>query len=1310
MIKTFLKYILFILFLNNPIILFGQHFETIDISNGLSNNTVRCITQDENGFIWFGTYDGLCRYDGVNIAVFRNEKNNILSISQNNITSMLPVKGGLWVGTEFGLDFLSFKGYKFKKAIYLDKSGFQKNIVSFIRSIVKVGNSVFALSSDEGLLYLNKNNVFEPYLIDGISTIGAKILMIASYKQNKLIINSTEGLHIINTNKHKIECEVFYKTNSTTTQIYYSTNKNLIYVNSGIGFVSKIFRIKDNKIEIYPNEEIKNIQSTIDYNEDVVFGSDGEGLLFMDKKRRKKVNPDNSNISSDAIYSLFIDNENNLWVGTLRGGVNMINKRNDWFKNLSVKNKKLSHDFVTSIYKTSNNKLFVGTDGGGLNVYDQLSGKLRTYTTDNSKIAGNHVLSVIGDEEYLWFGLYENGFSRLDIKTGVFKKYKLPIQNESKVWVVRDDQKGNIWIGSDQGLFCFNKKKEKFIISQNLIPQVSEIAFSKNTIWVSSNGGGLYNIDFSGKILKHYSKDKNSGLISNDFVRYVFIDSNDFVWFGTEYTGLNKLNKKGEIIGVYGNEAGLDNLNVVGIVEAKNGDLWISSSDGLYRFNPKNEVFLHFGYEDNFLSTQFAYNACYYHDKNIYFGTSKGLIWFNPDEVRYDSHPTNVQFVGFELLNNKDSKLSKSQDLTSPIELTYNNNFFKISFTKPNFICQDKIKFSAYLENFEKGWQEIGKKRELSYTNVPPGEYIFHVKATDCNGVWSKTYSSLKIIILPPWWQTNWALFIFAILIIGILYIIFSIYMRGINIKHEYELSEIEKNITKNINEAKLRFFTNISHELRTPLFLLTAPLEELISFDEKSKFIQVPRKHLVSMYGNTMRLNKLIDRIIDFRKLEAGKLKLELQQSNIVSFCKELVNSFEVLCEQKNILFLFLPSKTEIQLCFDPNMMESIISNLVGNAFKYTNNEGKIILSIKEEANSVVFTVEDNGIGIQKEYHESIFERFMQISEAPGNIKGDGIGLSFVSELVELHGGVISVKSELGKGSIFTFKIPNNLFVKEDVKIVKDEVSTNTKDLLELNSKSVDNLPNPAALNSILIIDDEREVVEVIERILIKDFTIFKAYDGKEGLDIAQKIFPDIIICDVMMPFMNGIDFVSTIKKNKSLAHVPIIMLTAKTAEKDMLLAFDCGADVYLTKPISVDYLKKRVEQLINKNDEREVSQFFTAEKTKYSKEEKKFLAKCKGIIDENIHDSDFNISVILNEMGMSHSTFYKKLKQLTGQSIKGFIDAYRLHKAIQMFLEGETNITTVRSKCGFNNAKNFRDSFKKKMGVSPKEFIKNL
>ena len=623
-------------------------------------------------------------------------------------------------------------------------------------------------------------------------------------------------------------------------------------------------------------------------------------------------------------------------------------------------------------------------------------------------------------------------------------------------------------------------------------------------------------------------------------------------------------------------------------------------------------------------------------------------------------------------------------------------------------------------------------RREVSYTNVPPGTYEFLVRCTDLTGRWTSA-SVLRITVLPPWYLTWWAKTLWLLMVIGVVYASFRLYLRMLKMRHRMELAEVEKESQRKLDDAKMTFFASITHELRTPVFLIAAQLEEFI--DRKQSVVSVPSAYLMAMHRSAMKINKLISQAIDFRKADKGKLVVKRQEIDVVDFVGNLAGDYDDLLDQKHIAFRTVLPKQPVLLKMDGEKIEMCLNNLISNAYKYTNKGGHVVLTVTDCPDRVVFSVKDDGIGIVPEARTEIFESFFRTSRGQAKSKGDGIGLSFVQTLVELHGGEMHLESEVNEGSDFSFYIPKAVNVKSAHVAETDEavVDPQTDKAPAVEAESAvdvavqpaavvtDDEPeavpgtaplkeNPTATHSILLIDDERETVALLERNLVSDFRVLKAYDGEEGLRMAAASLPDIIVCDMMMPQLDGLGFLRALREDKKLKHIKVIIFTGQTSEEERIAAYDAGADAFLTKPVSLKLLRVRIDRLIAEGDAASLTADLASSKRTYTKEEQKFLLRCREIIDDNIGNPDFNVDFLAEKLAMSHSTLYKKLKQMTGMSLIEFVNDYKIYKAVQAFKEGQTNVVKVAEMCGFGDIKNFRQLFKRKMNMTPKQYVQSL
>lgn len=1293
-----------------PLHAFVKDFKVWDTSDGLPDNTVKCFAQDSLGFIWMGTFNGLCRFDGRDFTVYRHEPGAKNTLVHNHVEALLVVGNDLWVGSEGGLMRYSSENDEFRPCTYLTDSGEERSLDWSIRNMIYCDGRIWILTNGNRLWVQESECRFVNYDFGK----DADWLAIANYKDNLFLAYGVDGLYLLDAREKTIVSRCLIRNQPTYTRtlyyiLYYSHTQDLVYAGAGIGHTGTAFQI-DSSLNIRQQNDfaLPDIKAVTDYQGGVMFGTDGGGLVEWKDGKFTRFTPQNSAISSDAVHALFVDAESDcLWIGTYRGGLDFYSPSNNRFHVLSMTEGGLSHNVVTDIYPEED-KIYIALDGGGLNVFDKSTGKVAEYSRRNSNIAGNSVVAMCADREYLWMAVYEKGLCRFSRTQHTFKTYDLSSihkdYNANQLWDVCQDEDGYIWI-LGTAVYVFEPQTEQFTLIEG-IRDASGIVFGDEAVWISSVHSGLYELDKKTRAIRaHYDKDSNACPLASNVVRYIFMDSKQALWLAMD-CGLYKMEEGRKHITSYADRKELINSRVVSIQEGSHGELWMGTYNGLYKYVSADDSFTHFGKEDNLDVGQFNYHACARAGNLIYMGATKGLVWFESQATQRTHQPHAVCFTDLELLNESREKCHLFGTNGQTITLPYDKNFFTIRFTVPEMITPDKLSFSCHLQGFEQAWQELGTKRQVSYTNVSPGEYIFHVMASDGSGHWNTEASCLRIIITPPWWQTGWAWCLWVLLIAGALFSVFWFYRHELNIQHLVQLKEIEKNTERNINEAKLRFYTNVVHELRTPIFLITAPLEELLSGNKRT--ISVPKSYLAGMYRNAMKLNKLITRMIDLRKLEQGKLKLVLHSQNVVSFCKDLVPDYEALCQQKNIIFHFLPEKTLIKVAFDAEKLEIILSNLISNAFKYTPEGGKVVLSIHETAHEVVFTVEDNGIGIKKEFQERVFDRFFQVDSSQTTSSGDGIGLSFVKHLVELHGGTVSLESESGRGAKFVFTLP--------IGEVEEEMSTDEVTALEtpLESKTLPlsdvQTSSPAASHTILLIDDEPEILELLERSLVEDFQVLKATNGIDGLELVRKEMPDLVVCDIMMPKLDGMEFLRLMRGDKMLAHIPVIMLTAKMGEEDQIKAFDSGADAYLTKPVSLKYLRNRIDHLLARAETVNMAHVLTQTEKNYTKEEQRFLLKCKEVIDEHLMNPDLSVVFLAEKLGMSHSSFYRKIKSVTGMSGIDFINEYRIFKAVQLFKSGETNVSSVCVQCGFNDIKTFRDAFKKKMQVSPKQYVMQL
>lgn len=1332
--KVCLYGIILLLFLAlSPTKNYAQYFRNLDVAEGLPNSIAKCFAQDAQGFVWVGTFNGLARYDGFHFTTYRHVEGDENTMADSHVESLCYAgNNGLWVGTKKGIDYLSLVDKKITHSLYSDaqtKTNKRMDAGGNVWQILQSGASFWAVNELGQLLYKQADHTF---VWHRLAFGKEKVKAVADYDGTHLLVLSQDKLRLIDNKTFKVVaiCPIQPIDDSYICNLYYSRNQHLAFAGFGYGTSGKAFAIYPQGGKSSARFTIKQVDMSLpshvkavcDYADMTLFATDGQGLkVMMNGILVQGWNPQHDQIAGNAIHTLFEDHSHTLWMGTYREGICLYSHRFDYFRSFTKSDGLLSYHVVSAISADAS-KIYIGTDGGGLNIYDRSTSQFHALTPDNSNLSGSNVVSVLNDGNSLWMGIYGKGICVMNKQTESIETLQLPVEKDGTpaflyaMWQIVDDHHGHILFRGNR-LYIYDKQSHQV----SLFP----MPVAGKTMRVAVDGKSLWVVDAKDLIqvnLSNYKKERCFTLPSKADVNSLCV-SNGRAFLSERNGDFWEMDLKHGSWKKIANDV-LGDKEVESILPDGLGNLWLGTDNGLLQYNLGTGITKLYGKENHLLQNQFCANAAFFDGSTIYLGTTNGLISFKPQQLSLKFSDNKVYFDDIFILGTHEH-LPLWGDKPASLDFSYDQNFFTIRFSVPELVTPHKLKFRYKLEGLDKEWREVEDVREVSYTNVSPGKYKFLIQATNGDGRWSKQLSELTILVAHPWYATWWARILWLLIIIGVIYAIFRHYAEKEKMKHEiaqkeqekeHELAqkELEKQMIKKNNDDKLNFFANITHELRTPMFLITAPLEELLSSPQRP--VQVPYSYLKGMYRNAVRLNRLVNSILDLRKMEAGSLRLKVTRRDIVMVCKRLSVDYRALCLQKKISFRFDTSLESLVADVDIEKLELILSNLIANAYKYTNEGGKVSLQLISEAGKMSFIVSDTGIGIAKENQAKVFERYYRVDENSKAV-GDGLGLSFVKSLVELHHGSISVESEVGKGSTFTVTMP--LLQPEEVKaemklpVIEGDLQVDEADELEMElDDASDAYQSPTATQSILIIDDERETVQLLKRYLGKDYKIFMAADGEEGLRMAEDVMPDLVICDVMMPKMDGFEFLGKFKDDKKLQHIPVIMFTAKILDEDKIAAFRYGADAYITKPVSLKYLKTRIESfLISKPaglQDNPLAQMKPSGQV--SKEDQKFILRCREIIDDNMHLEEFNVDFMANKLGMSHSSLYKKVKAITGKSVVDMIVGCRLFRAVEMFRNGETNMAVVAERCGFSDLHSFRASFKSRMGMSPKQYVQQM
>lgn len=1118
---------------------------------------------------------------------------------------------------------------------------------------------------------------------------------------------------------------------------------------------------------ITKNKILSIIQSSQDY---ILCGTENDGLLVVNYKGevlKKYLHSKYNNLSlkSNSVWSLYEDKEKRLWLGYFNKGLGVFDKPNNKFNSLEslVNNdNSLQTSYVTSIVKDKKGNLILSNEGGGLDIYN-LSAKTYIHVNKNNQnyYSGLDAADIqtifIDSKQNIWVGSWDRGIYFLKNGTTRFINYNTTNTaglKSNRIFSFSEDSKGRIWIGTFiKGLHYFDNKSNTFVhcntkpftesaLDQAFIRKV--FVDSDDILWVGTILG-LYQVhllaDSSFRVTKMRDQMFNDKTKYNGIQTILSIyESNDKkIWIGTDGEGLFSYTKKNKIFSNYDDFPGFEEKSVRSIISDNNGSLWISGGSGLSKLDFKKKQSTNFNKDDGLVDNEFNNNAVF-KDGNgeLYFGGYEGVNYFNPNEIKKTEKAPSLYFSDFKLFNKsvkpneENGPLTKVISQTKEIILNHSQSVFTIEYVGINYNYSKKNNYAYYLEGFEKDWNYVGNNRTATYTNLEPGTYVFKVKSANADGSWSNVQLELKIKILPPWWKTIWAYLIYAAILVFLIKYFNKIYQNRFKAKQAIIL-EREKTIQlEKLNNKKLQFFTNISHEFRTPLTLIINPLEDILRSKNVSREIH---NKLKIVHKSSDRLSRLINELMDFNKLEFNKIFLQVKKIEVIAFVQEIIGYFDEEAAARNITIDFESELEKLEDWLDPKMLEKIIFNIISNAFKFTPDNGFITISIDESDShhsvllngnkvpSFSITISDTGSGIHKEDLKRIFDRFYQVNNLNKDYYGStGIGLEVVKEFVELHKGNIDVESKLGEGTKFivTFPLGNSFYKENEVVNEVFEIEKNkNKFLFESNKYLVDDgeiineskkeiVTDTAKEFTVLIVEDNLELRNYLKMELSKLYKVITAENGKKGYELAVQKLPEIIITDVIMPVMDGLQLCKNIKGDLKTSHIPLLMLSAKAMVQDRIEGIDSGADIYLSKPFELDILKSSLAQLITS---RQImfKKFYTGI-TKQGKEkttslDNDFIQKILHFINDNLSESELSVELLSSKVFLSRSQLYRKIKTLTGVSVNEFIRNVRLEKAKQLLEQGNknVNINEISYKVGFTSASYFAKCYKIKYGHLP-------
>ncbi len=1338
-------------------------FEQLTIEDGLSNNFVVTILQDRRGYVWFGTANGLNKFDGYTVTTYKWQPGDSTSLPHNGIKAMLvDHEGTLWVGynangiCKFDYDTEKFICYQhpvkqLAAAISLNEDQ---------EGSLWIGSYFGLYRFDKSTGTFSAENFAPPLLPEADSSLTNNLInTIYKDKRGTLWIGSGYGLHQMHLQPGGKDqpSQVSFthyrhdpaRPNSLSNNMVIDIledHKGVLWVSTENGL--NAFNPNTDSFSHYYYYPIKATNMGGDLAEDLqghLWIAADSGLVRLNKERTeiveiKHIPEDPYSINKDHMISLLADRSGTIWVGTMTHGINKANIYQKPFQ-LYQHHPSLPHSLslnqVLSITEDKTGTVWIGTYGGGLNRLDRQTNTFTHYRHDpeDPRSLGDDNVSKILEDRHgnLWIATTGGNkpFSRLDPGTGTFESYSEGVYGklgEHGVFTIYEDKEGVLWLGTMLGVKSWDRNTGKIMhythdpnkpdgLSDHWVKMIIED--HQGNLWMGADVG-LNKLDRKTGRFTQYKHDSNDDQsIGSDGINCVFQDSQKNLWIGTKGSGLCRFDYVTESFEAFPLKQGLPEYTVYSILEDDAGNLWLGTDKGLSCFSPTQRTFINYDASDGLQSNQFSISYeigahAKGRDGTLYFGGINGFNAFDPAKIQPNPYVPPVVITQFKLFD----KLIPGNHEAKEIHLAYEENFFSFEFAALNFMNAQKNQYAYRLQGFDNDWIDSGTRRYASYTNLDPGRYVFQVKASNNDGLWNEQGTSMTIIIHPPWWQTWWAYTLYALLALGAILSIRHYEMKRFKLRQRAAyLSELD--------QLKSRFFANISHEFRTPLTLILGPVKQLMDHYPS----QQDQEWLSGIQRNAQRLLHLVNQLLDLSKLEAGKLKLEAVKSDIIAFLKARAYAFSSLADHKNIHFSVELPNEKTGAYFDRDKLEKIINNLLSNAFKFTAEGGLVTLKgqlvSQDHKEWIQIQVADSGKGIPAEEITKIFDRFYQVdSSQTREQEGTGIGLALTKELVELHYGTLQVESTPGQGTLFTLLLPLGKEHLKEEEIIQelplppDEIASDEAKIhpSAIQSHLPDKYQEEATEQAtekpvVLIVEDHQEVRRFICETIHPHYQVIEAANGKEGMQRAKALLPDLIISDVMMPYMDGYQLCEKIKTDELTSHIPLILLTAKADRQSKLTGLETGADDYLAKPFDAEELLLIVRNHIE--ERRKMREHYSRQITLQPKAititsvDEQFLQKVMLVIEAHMDDAAFGVEALSLEVGMSRMQLFRKLKALTDYAPGDFIRFRRLHRAAELLRQGAGNIAEVAFQTGFQDPSYFTKCFQKQFNQTPSEFL---
>jgi len=1302
------------------------YFKNLSIRNGLSQNTVNAILQDRKGFMWLGTKDGLNRYDGLSFRKFKHDAANPRSIGNSFITSLYEdFNGNIWVGTDAGV----YIYYPEKEAFEeFDCQSLEKTRIERSVSMIagdKQGRAWIAVEAQGMFCYDTRQKLLRNYPLSEISSNikcftfdSGGTLWLGFYGDG--LYYSKDNLATVHPygspedGKREFEGGVITKIVQGNYNCLYigSVKEGVSELNLTSGQVRNLLAIDESGESIF-------CRDLLPYSDNELWIGTESGIYIYNLRTAQFIHLraslyDSYSLSDNAIYALYKDREEGLWIGSYFGGVDYYPRQYTYFAKYYPKNiaNSLHGKRVREFCRADDGTLWIGTEDGGLNHFNP---KTKEFHFFEPSAGFTNIHGLCMDGSHLWVGTFSKGLRVIDTRTGVvlrtYTEGHTPHSlNDNSIFSICRTSAGEIYLGTLFGLLRYNRTQDNFDripeLNGKFVYDIKEDSYGN--LWLATYANGAYCYDVSVRRWKNYVFDaEDEKSLPYDKVLSVFEDSYRQIWLTTQGGGFCLFHPDTETFTRYGLKDGLPNDVVYQIVEDDDRFLWLTTNNGLVRFDPKTMEMKVFSTANGLPTNQFNYRSGFKDEAgNIYLGSINGFVAFDPRTFAENRQVPAVAITDFLLFNKEvpvgetDSPLKSSITFSDKVVLTADQNSFSFRIAALSYQAPRMNKLMYKLEGFDEGWLTIGESPLVTYSNLGYGDYVFKVKASNSDGVWNEQETSLHLSILPPFYLSGWAYCFYVLFFMGCLVCVIFYFKRRNYRKQHRQMEMLEQEKEREVYHAKIDFFTNVAHEIRTPLTLIKGPLENIIL---KKEVDSETKEDLYIMKQNTERLLNLTNQLLDFRKTETRGFRLNFTECDVVAVLRETYLRFTSLAKQKGLDFILeLP-----QECFmaDVNQeaLTKIISNLLNNGVKYASTYLRISLETDEK----VFHIRtfNDGEMIPDTMKEEIFKPFVRLDKEDEVTTGTGIGLALSRSLAELHQG--SLMMEKGEEvNCFCLTLPVNQ--DSTITLSAENVSQVEENSCGWEQEETDTKEKKPM---ILVVEDNPDMLAFIRKQLTTEYSVLTAMNGIEALAVLDNHYVNLVVSDVMMPQMDGFELCKTIKSDLSYSHIPVVLLTAKTNIQSKIEGLELGADAYIEKPFSVEYLLANISSLIHNREKlRQTfakSPFVAANTMALTKADEEFIWKLNDIIQANLHNPEFSMEDMADALKMSRSSFYRKIKGVLDLSPNEYLRLERLKQAAQLLKEGKSRVNEICYTVGFNSPSYFSKCFLKQFGVLPKDFI---